>query len=98
MMRNSEGKERTKPTEGKTLTDFHSPDSGHCWDSSPGVNDQVQHARSPRRLHHVHAPLWCPTPALPLLVKHERFETMVPKAKEVRRLADNMVQLGKEAG
>ncbi|KAK3009572.1 hypothetical protein RJ639_013965 [Escallonia herrerae] len=30
------------------------------------------------------------------LVKHERIETTVPKAKEIRRLADNMVQLGKE--
>uniref|UniRef100_A0A9I9CTH8 50S ribosomal protein L17 n=1 Tax=Cucumis melo TaxID=3656 RepID=A0A9I9CTH8_CUCME len=30
------------------------------------------------------------------LVKHERIETTVAKAKEVRRLADNMVQLGKE--
>ncbi|KAK4791271.1 hypothetical protein SAY86_031684 [Trapa natans] len=30
------------------------------------------------------------------LVKHERIETKVAKAKEVRRLADNMVQLGKE--
>uniref|UniRef100_A0A1J3FUY9 50S ribosomal protein L17 n=2 Tax=Noccaea caerulescens TaxID=107243 RepID=A0A1J3FUY9_NOCCA len=30
------------------------------------------------------------------LVKHERIETTVTKAKEVRRLADNMVQLGKE--
>nr|GMC57924.1 ribosomal protein L17 family protein [Ipomoea batatas] len=31
------------------------------------------------------------------LVKHERIETTVAKAKEVRRLADNMVQLGKES-
>ncbi|KAL6011536.1 hypothetical protein ACLOJK_001984 [Asimina triloba] len=30
------------------------------------------------------------------LVKHERIETTVAKAKEVRRLADRMVQLGKE--
>ncbi|MED6115535.1 hypothetical protein PIB30_091630 [Stylosanthes scabra] len=30
------------------------------------------------------------------LIKHERIETTVAKAKEVRRLADNMVQLGKE--
>ncbi|XP_075499620.1 uncharacterized protein LOC142538062 [Primulina tabacum] len=30
------------------------------------------------------------------LVKHERIETIVAKAKEVRRLADNMVQLGKD--
>ncbi|KAE9449825.1 hypothetical protein RHGRI_029700 [Rhododendron griersonianum] len=30
------------------------------------------------------------------LVKHERIETTVAKAKEVRRLADNMVNLGKE--
>ncbi|XP_004502917.1 uncharacterized protein [Cicer arietinum] len=30
------------------------------------------------------------------LVKHERIETTVAKAKEVRRFADNMVQLGKE--
>lgn len=30
------------------------------------------------------------------LVKHERIETTVAKAKEVRRLADNMVQLGKD--
>ncbi|KAF9619122.1 hypothetical protein IFM89_005136 [Coptis chinensis] len=30
------------------------------------------------------------------LVKHERIETTITKAKEVRRLADNMVQLGKE--
>ncbi|VFQ87264.1 unnamed protein product [Cuscuta campestris] len=30
------------------------------------------------------------------LVKHERIETTVAKAKELRRLADNMVQLGKE--
>ncbi|KAG5050166.1 hypothetical protein JHK85_011269 [Glycine max] len=30
------------------------------------------------------------------LVKHERIETTVAKAKEIRRLADNMVQLGKE--
>ncbi|CAD5186526.1 unnamed protein product [Musa acuminata subsp. malaccensis] len=30
------------------------------------------------------------------LVKYERIETTVAKAKEVRRLADNMVQLGKE--
>ncbi|CAH9073381.1 unnamed protein product [Cuscuta epithymum] len=30
------------------------------------------------------------------LVKHERIETTIAKAKEVRRLADNMVQLGKE--
>uniref|UniRef100_A0A0D6QYS6 Ribosomal protein L17 n=1 Tax=Araucaria cunninghamii TaxID=56994 RepID=A0A0D6QYS6_ARACU len=30
------------------------------------------------------------------LVKHERIETTVAKAKEVKRLADNMVQLGKE--
>ncbi|XP_022949983.1 uncharacterized protein LOC111453209 [Cucurbita moschata] len=30
------------------------------------------------------------------LVKHERIETTVPKAKEIRRLADNMVQFGKE--
>ncbi|XVE83325.1 hypothetical protein DITRI_Ditri16bG0079800 [Diplodiscus trichospermus] len=29
------------------------------------------------------------------LVKHERIETTVAKAKEIRRLADNMVQLGK---
>ncbi|XP_014503229.1 54S ribosomal protein L8, mitochondrial-like [Vigna radiata var. radiata] len=32
------------------------------------------------------------------LVKHERIETTVAKAKEIRRLADNMVQLGKENG
>ncbi|KAJ0578492.1 putative ribosomal protein L17 [Helianthus annuus] len=32
------------------------------------------------------------------LVKHERIETTVAKAKEVRRLADNMVQLGKRYG
>ncbi|KMT01459.1 hypothetical protein BVRB_9g214660 [Beta vulgaris subsp. vulgaris] len=30
------------------------------------------------------------------LVKHERIETTVAKAKEIRRLADNMVQLGKD--
>ncbi|KAK2444985.1 hypothetical protein P8452_22739 [Trifolium repens] len=30
------------------------------------------------------------------LVKHERIETTVTKAKEIRRLAENMVQLGKE--
>ncbi|XP_057491355.1 uncharacterized protein LOC130777079 [Actinidia eriantha] len=30
------------------------------------------------------------------LVKHERIETTVSKAKEIRRLADNMVQHGKE--
>ncbi|KAJ0979490.1 hypothetical protein J5N97_014964 [Dioscorea zingiberensis] len=30
------------------------------------------------------------------LVKHERIETTVAKAKEVRRVADRMVQLGKE--
>lgn len=30
------------------------------------------------------------------LVRHERIETTITKAKEVRRLADNMVQLGKE--
>ncbi|KAF2284383.1 hypothetical protein GH714_021324 [Hevea brasiliensis] len=30
------------------------------------------------------------------VVKHERIETTVAKAKEIRRLADNMVQLGKE--
>ncbi|MFQ6621923.1 hypothetical protein Gotur_002024 [Gossypium turneri] len=30
------------------------------------------------------------------LLKHERIETTVAKAKEIRRLADNMVQLGKE--
>nr|ABK23689.1 unknown [Picea sitchensis]ABK26451.1 unknown [Picea sitchensis] len=30
------------------------------------------------------------------LIKHERIETTVAKAKEVRRLADRMVQLGKE--
>ncbi|XP_042519219.1 50S ribosomal protein L17-like [Macadamia integrifolia] len=30
------------------------------------------------------------------LVKHERIETTVAKAKEIRGLADNMVQLGKE--
>ncbi|KAL9284547.1 putative ribosomal protein L17 [Arabidopsis thaliana] len=30
------------------------------------------------------------------LVQHERIETTVTKAIEVRRLADNMIQLGKE--
>ncbi|RZC67771.1 hypothetical protein C5167_011463 [Papaver somniferum] len=30
------------------------------------------------------------------LVKHERIETTVAKAKEIRCLADNMVKLGKE--
>ncbi|GAB2236667.1 hypothetical protein Droror1_Dr00026549 [Drosera rotundifolia] len=30
------------------------------------------------------------------LVKHERIETIVAKAKEIRRMADNMFQLGKE--
>ncbi|CAL9773189.1 unnamed protein product, partial [Musa acuminata subsp. burmannicoides] len=30
------------------------------------------------------------------LVKHERIETTVAKAKQVRRIADNMVQLGKD--
>ncbi|KAJ6740980.1 hypothetical protein OIU79_000992 [Salix purpurea] len=30
------------------------------------------------------------------LIKHDRIETTVAKAKEIRRLADNMVQLGKE--
>ncbi|CAM6039566.1 unnamed protein product [Sphagnum compactum] len=30
------------------------------------------------------------------LVQHERLETTVPKAKELRRVADNMVQLGKQ--
>ncbi|KAK1306766.1 hypothetical protein QJS10_CPA10g00216 [Acorus calamus] len=30
------------------------------------------------------------------LVKHERIETTVAKAKELRRVADQMVQLGKE--
>ncbi|KAJ8769223.1 hypothetical protein K2173_000998 [Erythroxylum novogranatense] len=30
------------------------------------------------------------------LVKHERIETTVAKAKEIRRLADHMVQVGKE--
>eukprot|EP00850_Spirogloea_muscicola_P009571 SM000054S18057 [mRNA] locus=s54:121861:123346:+ [translate_table: standard] len=30
------------------------------------------------------------------LIEHERIETTVPKAKELRRVADNMVQLGKE--
>ncbi|KAH1047061.1 hypothetical protein J1N35_037845 [Gossypium stocksii] len=33
----------------------------------------------------------------PVGKKHERIETTVAKAKEIRRLADNMVQLGKEA-
>ncbi|KAH1038899.1 hypothetical protein J1N35_040642 [Gossypium stocksii] len=32
----------------------------------------------------------------PVGKKHERIETTVAKAKEIRRLADNMVQLGKE--
>ncbi|PNX74406.1 50S ribosomal protein l17-like [Trifolium pratense] len=30
------------------------------------------------------------------LVKHERIETTISKAKEIRRLADRMVTLGKE--
>ncbi|XP_057736858.1 uncharacterized protein LOC130954138 isoform X1 [Arachis stenosperma] len=30
------------------------------------------------------------------LIKHHRIETTVAKAKEVRRLADNMIQLGKQ--
>eukprot|EP00897_Mesotaenium_endlicherianum_P008790 jgi/Mesen1/793/ME000110S_11064 len=30
------------------------------------------------------------------LLLHERIETTLPKAKELRRVADNMVQLGKD--
>ncbi|KAL2643992.1 hypothetical protein R1flu_011579 [Riccia fluitans] len=30
------------------------------------------------------------------LIRHERIETTLPKAKELRRVADNMVSLGKE--
>lgn len=30
------------------------------------------------------------------LIQHERIETTVPKAKELRRVADNMISLGKE--
>ncbi|MCO5547866.1 hypothetical protein L7F22_001318 [Adiantum nelumboides] len=30
------------------------------------------------------------------LIKHERIETTLPKAKELQKLADNMVTLGKE--
>ena len=30
------------------------------------------------------------------LVLHERIETTVPKAKELRRVADQMITLGKE--
>ncbi|GBG86372.1 hypothetical protein CBR_g41367 [Chara braunii] len=30
------------------------------------------------------------------LIQHERIETTLPKAKELRRVADNVVQLGKE--
>ena len=30
------------------------------------------------------------------LIKHERIETTLPKAKELRRVADQMVTLGKE--
>ena len=33
---------------------------------------------------------------VPHLIKHERIETTVAKAKEVRRMADRMVQLRKE--
>ncbi|WVY92078.1 hypothetical protein V8G54_037592 [Vigna mungo] len=49
-------------------------------------NDKIQEAGSTHRSPDVHAQL----------VKHERIETTVAKAKEIRRLADNMVQLGKE--
>lgn len=31
------------------------------------------------------------------LIRHERIETTVAKAKELRRYADQMVSLGKEA-
>jgi large subunit ribosomal protein L17 len=30
------------------------------------------------------------------LIRHERIETTLPKAKELRRVADNMISLGKE--
>ena len=30
------------------------------------------------------------------LLRHERIETTLPKAKELRRLADNVITLGKE--
>lgn len=30
------------------------------------------------------------------LIKHERIETTLPKAKELRQVADNMITLGKE--
>jgi len=30
------------------------------------------------------------------LIKHERIQTTVPKAKELKRLADKMITIGKE--
>lgn len=32
------------------------------------------------------------------LIKHERIETTVQKAKELRRVADQVVTLGKQVG
>ena len=32
------------------------------------------------------------------LIRHERIETTVPRAKELKKVADRMITLGKEVG
>ncbi|GKC97751.1 50S ribosomal protein L17 [Tanacetum coccineum] len=60
-------------------------------------HDQVEEAQSSYWTSYVHAQCSASYRTMvSQLVKHERIETTVAKAKEVRRLADNMVQLGKE--
>ncbi|KAK1407144.1 hypothetical protein QVD17_38755 [Tagetes erecta] len=75
---------------------------GYIFVSLVKHHDEVQEAQSANWTSNVHAQVLIVnsyTHVLTMvsqLVKHERIETTVAKAKEVRRLADNMVQLGKE--
>ena len=46
--------------------------------------------------HHHPSPLGCCRTMVTQLIQHERIETTVQKAKELRRVADKMVTLGKQ--
>lgn len=58
---------------------------------------KMKHRNSFRKLGRTSAHRWALLRNLVTeLIRHERIETTLPKAKELRRVADNMVSLGKE--
>jgi len=68
-----------------------------CEEAGVRERHTMKHRHSMRKLGRTSSHRWALLRNLvSQLVQHERLETTVPKAKELRRVADNMVQLGKQ--